>query len=195
VPCAWVSSRGECERFVYYDGPSLDGPPVSVEAKGRGELVISSAAANGNVPSGAESRRDLAGELTLNPVDQTARKGRRGERRGMLVDVRNGMVSAGIVPVPSGARPPPAPLFTIGLGERPSVPESTLREWIIDAGLSAAEADGMMACWRERFFKKEGRRFILLMSAADYDSLCPIQIKPTPTEMARVGLVWTELQQ
>jgi hypothetical protein len=30
------------------------------------------------------------------------------------------------------------------------------------------------------------------MSAAEYDAFCAVQIVPTPTEMARVGLVWTE---
>jgi hypothetical protein len=71
--------------------------------------------------------------------------------------------------------------------------EATLQEWIIDAGLTDAETAGLLTCWRETFFAKPGRRFVMLMSAVDYDSLCPLDMLPKPQKLARVGLVWTEL--
>jgi hypothetical protein len=40
--------------------------------------------------------------------------------------------------------------------------------------------------------KSDGTRLLLIMSRQDYDRLCPIEIRPKPTEMARVGIVLTE---
>jgi hypothetical protein len=33
------------------------------------------------------------------------------------------------------------------------------------------------------------------MSRQDYDNACPMQIRPEPTEIVRVGIVWTEFKQ
>jgi hypothetical protein len=68
----------------------------------------------------------------------------------------------------------------------------SLRQMLTGAGLSAVEADGLIACWRRQFLVAEGSRFLLVMSAADYDALCPLRIRPAPSEVARVGLVLTE---
>ena len=34
---------------------------------------------------------------------------------------------------------------------------------------------------------------LLRLTRADYDACFPIEITPEPTEMARVGIVWTEI--
>ncbi len=60
------------------------------------------------------------------------------------------------------------------------------------AGLTDAEAAGLVDCWRPQLFHTAGRRFLLLMTAADHDALCPIRIDPPPTEQVRVGVVLTE---
>jgi hypothetical protein len=205
VPCSWVSSRGEAERFLYYDGPTLLPPPVRVRAAGAGVLTVEPA--DDPRTTGDEERADGAGTPGIEAMTQTARKGRRRERRGMWVEVRPAdaagggstgrgpAVSAEVVPVPAAGKPPPSPTHTLGTGRRLVGPaaEAELRAWVVDAGLTGPEADGMMAAWHEAFFAKPGRRFVLLLSAVDYDSLCPLQVRPTPTEMARVGLVWTKL--
>jgi hypothetical protein len=59
-------------------------------------------------------------------------------------------------------------------------------------GLTSPEADGLIAAWTPQFFRAEGRRFILRMSPAEYARQCPMQVRPTPTEVVRLGLVLTE---
>jgi hypothetical protein len=192
VPCAWVTNRGDTERFLYYDGPSQTPPTVRVSLSDVQQLRI-------DAPIGQavddDSRIDVAGFNELDGQRQTARAGRRGERRGLYIEVAGNAVSGEIVPMPTGIKPPKEPSYRLGAGERLAGPqlETTLREWIIDAGLTSAESDGLLACWRETFFRKPGKRFVMLMSAVDYDSLCPIDIRPRPQTLARVGLVWTEL--
>ena len=71
----------------------------------------------------------------------------------------------------------------------------SLHALLTQAGLRAEEADGMIACWRPQFFATPGNRFVLVMSARDYDMRCPLQIRPAPTELARVGLVLFEFPE
>ncbi len=63
---------------------------------------------------------------------------------------------------------------------------------LTEAGLTDDEAAGLVDSWRPQFFHSPGSRFIHLMSAMDYDLLCPIRIDPPPTELVRVGLVLSE---
>lgn len=194
VPCAWVSSRGESERFLYYDGPSLQSPKVRVRLQDSSHLRI-------EAPIGEESREedrvDVASSTSLDGMKQSARAGRRGERRGMYIEVTDQVTEGEAVPLPKGIQPPAEPLYPLTKNQQLDAKqlESTLRDWLIDAGLTAAEADGLLACWRETFFHKPGKRFVMLMSAVDYDSLCPINIRPAPQTLARVGLVWTEFER
>ena len=67
-----------------------------------------------------------------------------------------------------------------------------LRTMLTSYGLTPAEAEGLIAAWTPQFFQTEGRRFLLRMSAADYDWQCPMQVRPKPTEVVRLGLVLTE---
>ena len=66
---------------------------------------------------------------------------------------------------------------------------------LVVAAASAAgpEADGMIAYWEPQFFRTDGTRLLLLLSPAEYDALCPIRIRPPPTELVRVGIVLLEL--
>jgi hypothetical protein len=60
-------------------------------------------------------------------------------------------------------------------------------------GLTKSEADGLVSCWRRVFFQTPGRRYLHLMSAQDYDDLCPLTVRPEPSERVRVGVLWFEL--
>src|SRR5205823_4625433 len=40
VDCSWISSRGESERFLYYDGPTYR-PAMAKAAIAKGQLLIS----------------------------------------------------------------------------------------------------------------------------------------------------------
>jgi hypothetical protein len=71
--------------------------------------------------------------------------------------------------------------------------ESRLVSAIQARGLNASETAAMIDCWRDTFFAKPGLRVLLLLSVEEYDALCPLTIRPRPTERARVGIVWYEL--
>jgi hypothetical protein len=58
--------------------------------------------------------------------------------------------------------------------------------------LTAPEAQGLIRTWSPQFFQTEGRRFILRMSPGDYAEQCPMQVRPMPTAVVRLGLVLTE---
>ena len=71
--------------------------------------------------------------------------------------------------------------------------EAQLTQNLQRRGLTPAEAAGMVDCWRSVFFEKPGRRLLLLLTPEDYDTLCPMVVRPAPTERVRLGIVLYEL--
>ena len=67
-----------------------------------------------------------------------------------------------------------------------------LRRAIEARGLTPSEAAGLVDCWRPAFFENPGHRALVFLTREEYDRACPMVIRPTPTETARVGLLWTE---
>jgi hypothetical protein len=67
-----------------------------------------------------------------------------------------------------------------------------LRELLAARGLKPEESDGLIDAWRPQFFRAPGSRFIMLMTSADYNLLCPIRVRPIPTEVVRIGIILTE---
>ena len=61
------------------------------------------------------------------------------------------------------------------------------------AGLNAQEANALIKCWTPAFFEAPGQRVVFLLHKSEYDLMCPMSLRPEPTELARVGLVLTEL--
>jgi len=190
VPCSWVSSRGEAERFLYYDGPTLARTPVI--------------ATLGEAPAGGA---DAPPHLKLRVLDpdhevfcidmraqfinseEPATTAPSHERQGLFIRVHDDQAVGYTVEIPASSTESAVVATTPARGEAVA---GLLHEMLMRAGLSATEADGLIACWRPQFLAAEGSRFLLVMSAADYDALCPLRIRPAPTEVARVGLVLTE---
>ncbi|MDB5173953.1 MAG: hypothetical protein JWN51_2726 [Phycisphaerales bacterium] len=110
-------------------------------------------------------------------------------RRGLFIHVTDGKVA--------GQQADP-PLVEANVLISTSVPlngpevKARFEQMLRDAGLTGPEAAGLVACWTPQLFEKDGRRFLLFLSAADYDALCPMTVRPPPTERARVGIVLTE---
>ena len=154
VDCSWVSSRGESERFLYYDGPTT--------RPGIGRVVV------------ANERLSLVG-MFPRPVAYID-----VGQKGVVIRWSNDWTSQYLVD-------------TSGVPGPASDAEKQLQSELLKRGLSVSEAGGLLDCWRQAFFKTPGRRFLTLMSAADYDEACPIKIRPLPTERVRVGIIWTEL--
>jgi hypothetical protein len=176
VDCAWVSNRGESERFLYYDGPTLIGS--SVEFTLDGQQLRARAATR---PTDAETQG-----YNSRPTWTT---GFRLTRDALLVRVANGTAHGERLDVPVDARD-----GTIDLQGRslPNGAENAFKRMLRERGLTPGEAAGMLAAWQETFFKKEGARLLIMMSQSDYDSMCPLSVRPQPTEITRVGVIWVE---
>jgi hypothetical protein len=246
APCAWVSSRGESERFLYYDGPSLAPTPVAVRrvssGGGGGEEVLhfriravptlwgdqpplysAPVAPPAAQPTGfdglppysgpwisrdpwldedGDGIKDVGLGPRVLPTGANVFIGRRQEgppsaprgsylaRRALRVRVEGGRVVGRLVDVPDEDAEVrltgPWPLAGEAVAEQ-------LRTMLTEAGLKAGEAGGLIEAWRGPFFAEDGDRLLVLMSAADYDTLCPMRVRPEPTEVVRVGVVLTEL--
>lgn len=57
------------------------------------------------------------------------------------------------------------------------------------AGLNDDEAEGLIATWEEGLFKQEGLTVLYRVAQATYDRWLPLEAKPKPTSIVRVGLV------
>ncbi len=178
VPSAWLSSRGESERFLYYDGPTLSPAPADVTLSGN---VLRIACNNEEIKEFGNWR--------------TPDKHNQKPQGVLLIHHRNALLSGQAITMPPvWDLDHPNADFTLAdddLHENQVIDE--LRKMLTTAGLTAAEAEGLVASWTPQFFQTDGTRVLFIMSKEDYDALCPIQIRPTPTEMVRVGIVLTEL--
>ncbi len=174
VPSSWVASQGETERFLYYDGPSYARSPIAICLSGN-QLYLA-----GQPMFGSPSLPDDPGDVV--PA-----------RRALVLRVVGNQREALEVVISST----PAESMVVELAEKmPLVGdavEARFRELLCEQGLTAAEGEGLVASWRKQFFATDGTRVLLFLSRADYDQMCPLTVRPEPTEVARVGLVLTEL--
>jgi len=76
------------------------------------------------------------------------------------------------------------------------MPAGEAKDWFVqkirETGLTESEAGGMMASWEKEWFERDGSRVLIFLFREDYDELCPIRVRPKPTELVRVGVVWVE---
>jgi hypothetical protein len=167
VDCSYVSSRGDSERFVYYDGPARGGPPV------RGRV---------------ERDGDLGGDVFMWEPAPTAAPD--VPRHSIVIDRGGAIVLA---PFERAGEP----RHRLALGGAPRISAAEAEAWLARAlashGLNAGEAGGLIDCWRDELFKAPGRRLLTVASGPDYEAICPITIRPAPTETARVAVFWTDL--
>ena len=109
-----------------------------------------------------------------------------------MVTVRNRDVEARSFPIPKADGPISTDRAELYRGEHV---EPSFQRLLTDRGLSQAEARSLMAICAHDLFRREGRRFLLVLSADDYNTLCPLRITPAPTSIHRVGIIVTELPQ
>lgn len=183
VPSDWVTNRGETERFLYYDGPTRAAVPLAVNLEGAGRLRFAMPKPP-HFGYGASPRS----EPQFQPLSVSDPAGL-PTHEGLYVDVHSGHVHAQWMEIPSDG--------TILLTLDPALTgeaavSARFRGMLLRYGLTGPEADGLIAAWAPQFFRAEGRRFVLRMSPAEYARQCPMQVRPTPTEVVRLGLVLTE---
>ena len=112
------------------------------------------------------------------------------QRRGLFIRVEAGRAVAWAINVPGDYAW--VELDTIQPADGEGAVEQ-LNAMLAEAGLSAAEAVGLVDCWHQQFFQTPGQRFLLLLAREDYDAICPLRVNPEPTELARVGIALIEL--
>ncbi len=57
---------------------------------------------------------------------------------------------------------------------------------LVAAGLSPAEADALLATWRESYFEREGLRVFWIVPRALVDRVLPLRLEPAPAALERV---------
>jgi hypothetical protein len=185
VPSSWVCNRGEAERFVYYDGPTRAQLPV-IATLGQSGRLLNFVSAPAETPE-----YNYRGEHYPTHRFQPMAPNLRDDlplHEGLYIEVRSGIPSGQAVSVVPGE---PVALMT-DLPLHGDAVISRLRQMLTTYGLTAPEAEGLIDAWSPQFFHTEGRRLLLRMSPADYAKQCPMQVRPTPTEVVRLGLVLTE---
>jgi hypothetical protein len=170
VDCSWVSSRGESERFLYYDGPMSRQAPVAVELE-KGRLLITRQDNNSPTP--------FPGTLGGKPI-----------RPGVYIEVTSAGVASKWVDDLDRSSVQNITGLTI---DRAEAAEDQLAKELQNRGLTHSEAAGLIDAWRPAFFNTKGQRFLTFMAQQEYDDACPMTIRPDPTEKVRVGIFWTEL--
>ena len=182
VPSCWVTSQGESERFLYYDGPTLAKPPVTAKLEA-GKLLLNTWAM---LPTRFKSTYH-------EPREKLARNRLKPRGRDCLyVEVSPGQPRAihfHLLPVAGVDE-------TLNLVEQTWLKgdsaEQALLDILLHRGLTKEEAAGLIASWRERFFQAPGQRLLTFLTPAEYDRMCPLEIRPATTEQVRVGIVLTE---
>ncbi len=178
VDCSWVTSRGESERFLYYDGPSLAPPPFHARLENADTLLWT--------------------ELPVPMTDAELRSGARRfhlARNNLYVECDNAG-NAGMIALPPEQNSSVRHRTRLSqFPRRPATDADRQLDAMLRAhGLRPTEAAGLIDCWRDELFKTPGRRLLTVASGADYEAICPIVVHPPPTEMARVAIFWMELQ-
>jgi hypothetical protein len=180
VPSSWVASRGEAERFLYYDGPTRLPVPVAVSVTDSGHrLAFKALFEDAYAPW-----PDLYPKHPFEPLSATS-PANLPAREGLYIEVRSGAIRGQHMTVADAPAALDLPLHGDAVVQQ-------FRTMLTAYGLTGPEAEGLIAAWSPQFFHTEGRRFLLRMSPADYDWQCPIQVRPRPTALVRLGLVLTE---
>jgi hypothetical protein len=211
VPSCWVSNRGESERFLYYDGPTDADSPVRATLKGNvlsftSETIdyetnqwtttaVGRQQSQGVFSPGIK-RTSLFVEVTGQRVTGQRVTGKRvtGKRvTGKRVTgkrVTGKRVTGQLMRLADG--PQDVDLQPAAKIEGSDI-DVVLLNICVNYGLTKEEAIGMIDVWRPQFFETDGRRLLTIMDKQDYDQLCPLHMRPEPTELVRLGIVLTEL--
>jgi len=211
VPSSWVTSQGETERFLYYDGPTKLPAPFSISLNEDGLQVSRSNAGEdfqhlldqqkkilATLESDSQSEADLekmtqAQQPLLDIKDprQIFADRAAGEIRDALLIDRDDELAVYLVPkLKSDSR--------YKLSALKQITSAEAEDWLMSvtqqSGLTKEEAQGLVDSWRHEFFERGGTRLVSLMSPAQYDNYCPLKVLPKPTSLARVGLILTPIE-
>jgi hypothetical protein len=169
----WVSNGEQTERFLYYDGPTLAKSPVTI-AQNETRITISYAYQN-------ELERFQRGNN---------RRGFEDPCQVMLINVKDGKPRASHW---SSFRQIEIDLEKVQWPDEPGTFAAFGDLVGSHNGLTPAESSGILQAWQQQFFETDGTRLLVRINQNQYDLLCPLEIRPEPTEISRVGLILYEL--
>ena len=183
VPSSWVSSHGETERFLYYDGPSFAHSPVFTCSDERQLSIVT--------------------QLMIERLPNIDFSRTTGERPSEIIGSRTAFLiqagSKGLMTQEFALSESPDQEIVIQYSDsRPRSLDDAINRFLallLEAHLTKEEASGLISSWRKQFFETPGKRLLTILSREDYDQICPLRIRPTPTETIRVGIVLTELAE
>jgi hypothetical protein len=188
VNCSYVSSRGESERFLYYDGPSAAMSPV--RAWLGGETLV------WEEPTVKAFDTVDAGESGGAVAYREARPSPGPRRDSIFVERLDGAAAAGAVDLTKHEAADETK-HLLDLTSSPRVSPGAAEAWLLEKltahGLTKDEAAGVIDCWRDAIFTTPGRRVLTVASGSDYNAACPLTVAPTPTQIVRVAIFWSEL--
>lgn len=168
VPSAWVTSQGETERFLYYDGPTTARSPLKATLDETALTIVA---------------RDLFGNVPFEPAFRKA---------CLFVDTTHSPPQAIWIDPHTFSNEVRLVLSEqVWLIGRRDI-ERIFRSMLLKQGLTKEEAGGLLDAWRERFFAAPGQRLLTLLTRAEYDRMCPLKVRPPATETVRVGVVLRE---
>ena len=177
VECSWVSSLNESERFIYYDGPTQAKSPLDL--------------------SYSEEQIEVAEQSIFQPDvgkifdgwNQVVRHAETLKRDGFFIRVDESGTFGAHVLLKGEQAIDLKELELSGVGDL----KASMLDSLKTAGLNDQEAKALMKCWTPAFFEAPGQRVVFFLHKSEYDLMCPMSLRPEPTELARVGLVLTEL--
>ena len=173
VDSSYVANQNETEKFLYYDGPTLAKSPLKVDH--------------------ADSQLTFTWQpIFLNPPSydyETPGLPPQTPRRAFYIEVVDGEVKGYAFDVGKKDTFDIAELKTMDA----DATRASMLAALLEAGLNQSESDGLLDCWTPQFFETSGKRVIFLLHREEYDVMCPLKIRPEPTDLKRVGLVLTEL--
>jgi len=159
----WSTTQRETERFIYYDG--------LVPAPNYVRCVKAS-------PDSVTVRN--AGQFPIRDLFVADSRGTARDGPARFAHVA-GPLAAGaeqavqLLPVPAAAWPKPA--------------AEAVGKALVAAGLTQAEAKAVLRIWDQGFFGAPGVAAFHLLPQAEYDRMLPLEIKPVPKKLVRVGVV------
>ena len=173
VESSFVTNKNDTEKFVYYEGPTKSESPLKIDFE-RPKITFTPKPIFPN----SSLENGIAGGTPKAP------------RKAFYIRVAGEEVSATMLEIRGQET------FDISdtqMMDRESTRAAMLKT-LCDSGLNTSEANGLLDCRGPQFFETTGERIIFLLHRNEYDAICPLVVRPKPTELERVGLVLTELE-
>ena len=196
VKSSFVANKNETEKFVYYDGPTTAESPAKFEYEHPKLKCIPQRIFPNDFDSGQDELafkmldKQMKASALNAPQHMIPKKFAFDEsRKAFLIRV----VDQEVQGIGFDLRVKKTFDFSDTKTMNGDATRAAMLGAICEAGLNESEANGLLDCWAPQFFETPGQRVVFLLSREEYDKMCPLKVRPTPTEFARVGLVLTEL--